>query len=316
VLSLELERSFLAVTKKGLRYFPEGQREILLAKIMRDSKMLAIGEWAPLYSVHKFGIDEIFIQEKELKYESLEYIFSSSFGSFKQASRLFKNIPYPLSFLLSTAHFALSQSHKQVKKGIKQSMLVLAEGLEETLGEARSLLSQNYDCLKVKIGRLAISHEIERIKALKKLMGPRRLLRLDANRAYSMEDAQSLLSAFNKDDIDYVEEPLKESSRLLELSLRTQIPIALDESFTSIEELLHWQEEGLRVLIIKASRFHSIYDAAVLAERALELKLRPIFSSCFESDRTFFFMAHLINALGLEEDFHGLGHQGCLEIAS
>jgi L-alanine-DL-glutamate epimerase-like enolase superfamily enzyme len=77
-------------------------------------------------------------------------------------------------------------------------------------------------------------------------------LRLDANRAYSFDDAARLLRAIADRPIDHFEEPLREPNvaDLMALQALAPFPIAVDESLTGlgVDAVL---EAGIRRLVLK-----------------------------------------------------------------
>ena len=80
--------------------------------------------------------------------------------------------------------------------------------------------------LKLKLGHLPIDDAIALVKSH---LG-KYLLRLDCNRAWSLEQALRFAQPFTPGDFDYLEEPVREFDDLLRFSSHTRFPIAVDES--------------------------------------------------------------------------------------
>lgn len=131
--------------------------------------------------------------------------------------------------------------------------------LPETDQLAASLKEQGYKTVKMKIGSsgsLNVSLEKQRIENVKSYG---HVLRLDANRSLSLQQAELI---FDDLDIDYAEEPLtpattseKHLGNLEELSMRTGIWYALDETLETLDPVLLTKSfprlDGLKALVIK-----------------------------------------------------------------
>ena len=80
--------------------------------------------------------------------------------------------------------------------------------------------------LKLKLGALTLE---EGIALVQSYVG-KYLLRIDCNRAWTLEQALTFAENFEASDFDYFEEPVKSFADLVEFSKRTNFPIAIDES--------------------------------------------------------------------------------------
>ena len=80
--------------------------------------------------------------------------------------------------------------------------------------------------LKLKLGHLTIDQAVARVK---QYVGKYRL-RLDCNRKWTLSQALLFASHFCSTDFEYLEEPVDTYSDLIRFSLKTQFPIAVDES--------------------------------------------------------------------------------------
>lgn len=80
--------------------------------------------------------------------------------------------------------------------------------------------------LKLKLGSLSPESAIQLVRPY---LGRYRL-RLDVNRAWTLDQALQFASAFSPDDFDYLEEPVSSFSDLIQFSRLTHFPIAVDES--------------------------------------------------------------------------------------
>lgn len=85
-----------------------------------------------------------------------------------------------------------------------------------------------FSTLKLKLGHLSIEQAVEYVK---RFVGSYRL-RLDCNRAWTLDEALSFASHFSPRDFEYLEEPVHTFQDLLRFSELTHFGIAVDESIT------------------------------------------------------------------------------------
>jgi len=96
---------------------------------------------------------------------------------------------------------------------------------------------------KIKLGHLPLSDAISLVKEHYRKAN----LRLDCNRAWSLEEALEFASHFKPDDFAYLEEPVRSFAELVAFSKATQFPIALDESIHG-----DWaQIPSLKAIVVK-----------------------------------------------------------------
>jgi o-succinylbenzoate synthase len=97
----------------------------------------------------------------------------------------------------------------------------------ELLVVIRRAVRAGYTHFKLKLGANGrLRDELAAVHGLRSALGSAVRLRLDANQAWSEADARAACGALEGLDIEFIEEPCRAPSRLLD----TCIPIALDES--------------------------------------------------------------------------------------
>ncbi|MGV3523787.1 MAG: o-succinylbenzoate synthase [Candidatus Sericytochromatia bacterium] len=95
--------------------------------------------------------------------------------------------------------------------------------------QAQVLYLEGYRCFKLKVGQSSLQEDLTRIYALLDV-APDIMLRLDANRSWSVQDALSLSAHLPSSRIAYLEEPLAQLQDYPAFLRRCAVPIALDES--------------------------------------------------------------------------------------
>jgi L-alanine-DL-glutamate epimerase-like enolase superfamily enzyme len=93
--------------------------------------------------------------------------------------------------------------------------------------QARDAASQGFGCVKVKVG---VGDDGGRVAAARAAMGPEVALRLDANGAWSVEDAVRAIDALAPAGLELVEEPTHGLKDVREVRERVSTRVAIDET--------------------------------------------------------------------------------------
>ena len=174
--------------------------------------------------------------------------------------------------------------------------------------ECEELRNGGFKAVKLKVGRLTILQDIERVRLARKILGDEIALRLDANRAWEWEDALKFAEAVQDFNIEYCEEPLLDSNKLEKLHLQTGMPLALDETLwyaptpKSDTPAKHVSLSGIRALILKPSILGGWNNTKMWIEHAQKNGIHCVLSSCFESGLGLNWIAFMANEL-LSEQF-------------
>ncbi len=148
---------------------------------------------------------------------------------------------------------------------------------------ATSAALVGYPAIKIKIG-MDPAADLARAKAARE-GAPNVALRLDANAAWSPQHAEHLLSEYAPLDIDYIEQPVapQHEDTLRDLQ-RVGIPIALDESATSLERVEELLDGGVGdVVIVKAQRLGGCDRAKEVLDAARRRGARAVVTNSLES---------------------------------
>jgi len=178
--------------------------------------------------------------------------------------------------------------------------------------ECEELRNGGFKAVKLKVGRLTILQDIERVRLARKILGDEIALRLDANRAWEWEDALKFAEAVQDFNIEYCEEPLLDSNKLEKLHLQTGMPLALDETLwyaptpKSDTPAKHVSLSGIRALILKPSILGGWNNTKMWIEHAQKNGIHCVLSSCFESGLGLNWIAFMANELMSEQCPAGL----------
>lgn len=113
------------------------------------------------------------------------------------------------------------------------STAVLLQGThQEVVADASQFLRKGARTFKLKVGSRNIALDVKKVQDLRGLFGDGCQLRLDANRAWSLEDACLFATLAGTKNIAYIEEPLADPAQLGVFYEKTGMSIALDETLT------------------------------------------------------------------------------------
>ena len=110
--------------------------------------------------------------------------------------------------------------------------------LDKLLDNIKGYLESGFNAVKIKIGREKASEDLERIAAVRKLIGPDVTFMVDANYSLSVDDAIKLANAFREYDIFWFEEPTipDNYTGYAEIAKATDVPLAMGENLHTIHE--------------------------------------------------------------------------------
>lgn len=120
---------------------------------------------------------------------------------------------------------------------------------------------------KVKVAEpgQTLTDDIDRVRAVRDVMGPEGRIRIDANGLWNVDEAEHAVHALNEFDLEYVEQPCATVPELAELRTRVKymgIPVAADESIRkSSDPLAVAREKAADLLVIKAQPLGGITHA-------------------------------------------------------
>jgi O-succinylbenzoate synthase len=166
---------------------------------------------------------------------------------------------------------------------IPVSALVTAEAAN-VCDEVESLLAAGWSSIKIKVARRPVSEDVTTIWRLREQIAGRAMIRLDANRLWSLNDAITFCRQIGPEGIAYVEEPLSDTTSYPAFHRRTDMPVALDETLVQlgIEGAEKWQ--GASAFILKPSLLGGLAWTGEYIAAALKKGVTPVISSAFESD--------------------------------
>jgi O-succinylbenzoate synthase len=160
----------------------------------------------------------------------------------------------------------LGASQSRVVSGVSVG---IQPSIDALLRVVRGYLDDGYVRIKLKIEP---GHDIEPVRAVRREFGDDLMLQVDANAAYSVEDAAHL-ARLDEFDLLLIEQPLPEEDVVghVALSRALRTPVCLDESITSFEVARGALDIGACSIInIKPGRVGGYLEAKRIHDLCLE----------------------------------------------
>ncbi|MBR6828735.1 MAG: o-succinylbenzoate synthase [Prevotella sp.] len=123
--------------------------------------------------------------------------------------------------------------------GIPINGLVWMGTFEEMSQRIEQKLEQGFRCVKLKIGAIDFDAEIALLKQIRQRFGPRDVeLRVDANGAFSPDEALYKLELLSQYALHSIEQPIRAGqwANMSELCRESPLPIALDEELIGVND--------------------------------------------------------------------------------
>jgi L-Ala-D/L-Glu epimerase / N-acetyl-D-glutamate racemase len=151
---------------------------------------------------------------------------------------------------------------------------------EEAAARAAEGVQEGYSCFKLKVG---LPDDEQRVAAVREAIGSWPALRIDANGAWSVDEAIAAIRALERHDLQFVEQPCRTLEELAEVRARVSAPIAADESVASADDVRRAAElEACDVVNVKLAPSGGFEAAREALRTAGELGIAAFLSSTLD----------------------------------
>ena len=119
--------------------------------------------------------------------------------------------------------------------------------LDELVAQAERWVAAGYRAAKVKVGKPDLGEDVDRIAAVRDVLGPNRRLMIDANQRWDLPTAIRSIGELARFDLDWVEEPLRADDLLAHRELRSavDVPIAVGENLHTRYRFAEFLDAGV-----------------------------------------------------------------------
>ena len=210
-----------------------------------------VGECAPLPNLSCDDLPDYGKKLEEILNESIPYLgdlssLTSHFSLLTSHLSPLKEYPSML-FGIETALLNLKTGSSMLfdtpfgrgEEGIPINGLVWMGSFEEMQQRIEQKLAQGFHCVKLKIGAIDFNAELELLKKIRSRYSRQEIeLRVDANGAFSPDEALQKLEQLSLYDIHSIEQPIRQQqwSDMAMLCRESPIPIALDEELIGVND--------------------------------------------------------------------------------
>ncbi|MDY6838524.1 MAG: o-succinylbenzoate synthase [Thermodesulfobacteriota bacterium] len=282
------------------------QRRGLVLSLTDDSGRQAFGEASPLPGLSRESMaqakDEMALLRPWLMGRLLPDHLDKVRGAFKAwlgecrlaSSSRFALETAVLRLLAAKRALPLSELLSPSPRPFVSVNGLLSGSREEIEKKAFDLRARGYRAFKLKVGRQTVEEDIAMTQMVRRIITDDSILRLDANRAWQMEQALAFAKAVASVNLDYLEEPVRTLPLLKELVSRigTAVPLALDESLTGLTPRDLDGFFGIKAVVLKPTLL-GFEQAMRFARGALKRGMTPVVSSAFESEIGIEALAHM-----------------------
>ncbi len=179
----------------------------------------------------------------------------------------------------------------QGKKRIQINGLIWMGNKEFMIRQIRHKLDAGFACIKIKVGALAHDVELEVLKYIRSEFGRQDVeIRLDANGAFTAEEAMHYLERFAEYGIHSIEQPIGagQAESMFALCRKSPIPVALDEDLIGVDPLAAGKKFLSDIkphfIILKPSLMGGIAAARAWIDLASSMDIGWWMTSALESD--------------------------------
>lgn len=159
------------------------------------------------------------------------------------------------------------------RQALNTDITISVNDPEEMAEDARQAVLLGYDTLKIKVGKDSLM-DLERIRTIRKALGGKVKLRLDANQGWKPREAVGLIRRMEDDglDIELVEQPVKagDLEGLKYVTRHANTPVLADESVFSPQDALTIMQERaadlINIKLMKTGGIHQALKICALAE--------------------------------------------------
>jgi o-succinylbenzoate synthase len=166
---------------------------------------------------------------------------------------------------------------------------------------AEEWAAEGFRTFKLKVG---LAGDVTQVATVRQTLGDEIAIRVDANGAWSVDDAADRLEALARHRIELAEQPVGTFEQMVDLRRRVEVRVAADESLVSPFDARRARELGAcDVAAVKVAKVGGLGAALEIAET-----MPSYLSSSLEGPVGITAAAHVVQALGARGGDAGMAH--------
>lgn len=152
--------------------------------------------------------------------------------------------------------------------------VITSGDVEKTTELARYFKQIGFEYVKMKIGN---SDDRQRIEVARDILGPSVSIRLDANGAFSPDEAIEFIGSVEKFNIDSIEQPIKrgDAAGLAFVKSNSSIPIMADESIVTMDDAKRLiDSDACDYFNLRISKCGGLYNTLAIADLSKQMGMK------------------------------------------
>jgi len=177
------------------------------------------------------------------------------------------------------------------RKVIPINGLIWMGSKEFMVSQVEEKLKTGFDTLKLKIGAINFQDELGILASIRERFTPEQIsLRVDANGAFTVEEAEQKLAQLSTYTLHSIEQPIKakQVDSMAELSEKSPVPIALDEELIGVSDYVQKMQLLKKIkpqyIILKPTLLGGLQHCREWIEIATRLQIGWWITSALESN--------------------------------
>jgi muconate cycloisomerase len=154
---------------------------------------------------------------------------------------------------------------------------------DEAARQALAWLERGFRSAKIKVGG-GIEQDRDRVKAVREAVGNKMALRVDANEAYTVDEAVRLGQALSRFELSLFEQPVSrhDLKGMARVRKRIDIPVMADEAILGSETLIEViKQEAADIVKVKVMKQGGIYRTVHMIQMAEAARLKCVIGHGF-----------------------------------
>jgi o-succinylbenzoate synthase len=245
-------------------------RELVLVRLEDSSGWVGLGESAPLPDYHGVNVEDVL--------EALGACRDALAGAVSGASphealaewRAMAVLPAVAAVDMALWDLEGRRAGQPVwrllgahaAEPVEVNYTIAAADRAGAAAQAGTARAAGFRCVKAKVG---IGDDAGRLAAVRAVLGPDVAIRLDANGAWSEEEAVAALGVLAPTGIELCEEPVRGLAQTRRVAAETSVPLALDETASAIGAL---EDRVCQAVCLKIASFGGITGVVQAAYQA------------------------------------------------
>jgi o-succinylbenzoate synthase len=284
-------------------------REGFVLAVTAQSGEIGYGECAPLPGYSRESLSSALIHLRVMAHSLADFDLDPHDALAQAVSLLHDSYSASVRFAVESALLSLSAAALKKPQAALLSadfsprvdINALIESADNLESHIASLADSNCRAVKLKVGRQSVNDDIASVIQVRRLLPDDISLRLDANRAWTLDDSSSFARGVSDCGIEYIEEPLRICADLRLFHERfPSLSLAIDESVLDMSLAQLQTANYLAAVVIKPTVIGGLTRAIQIADTCMQTVKMPVISAAIESSLGLSTLAHLASSLGLD----------------